>query len=171
MVHGLWFIEKSFFELWFFYLMLKDRNHLGDDFRFQWYFALSKVCIRHNTYIYIYSCCIFLCLPFSISRWWALILYYFNLACIAHEYFHAENFVKISHICSLNTRNNAIYLHFNKTPKLVSSYKKPSIAATMIWNTLPVEIRMIKGKSNLRPNLRNITSNMYKKLSWSELIN
>ena len=88
-------------------------------------------------------------------------LYYFNLACIAHEYFHvgdlseavAENFVKKSHICSLNTRNNAIDLHY-KTPKLVSSYKKPSIAATMIWNTLPVEIRIIPGKTKFKTKLK-----------------
>ena len=89
-------------------------------------------------------------------------LYYHNLASIAHDYFYdrdlpekiAENFTKKSEInLSSETRNSQIDLYY-KTPKLVSSYRKPSIASTMLWNTIPSEIRKISSKKKFRSKLK-----------------
>ena len=95
-------------------------------------------------------------------------LYYFNLACIAHNFFYdkdlpekiAENFTKKSDISNVSTRNSQIDLYY-KTPKLVSSYKKPSVASTMIWNSLPTPIRQIPGKNKFKNKLREYFLNKY----------
>ena len=88
-------------------------------------------------------------------------LYYFNLACIAHDFYYnrslpekiSENFIKKSEICNLNTRSNQFDLHF-KTPRLSTTYRKPSVASSMVWNLLPVELRKISGKNSFKTKLK-----------------
>ena len=96
-------------------------------------------------------------------------LYYHNLACIAHDYFYdrylpdkiAENFMKKSEISSShNTRNSQIDLYYT-VPKLISSYKKPSIASSIIWNSLPTEIRLIPGKNRFKNELKEYFLSKY----------
>ena len=47
---------------------------------------------------------------------------------------------------------------YYKTPKLVFTLRKPSIAATNVWNSLPLIIRQLKSKLNFNPSSKNFTS-------------
>ena len=77
-------------------------------------------------------------------------LYYYNLAIIAHQYFHTNSlpdklnakFTKKSAITDVRTRNNDLELYYN-APRLVSTFRKPTIAAAAYWNTIPSKIRII----------------------------
>ena len=99
-------------------------------------------------------------------------LYCFNLASLAHEFYYeknlpdkiAENFTKTSDISSRNTRNCEYSLYY-KTPKLVSTLRKPSIAATNVWNSLPLNIRQLKSKLNFKSKLKEFYLEKYKKPS------
>ena len=99
-------------------------------------------------------------------------LYCFNLASLAHEFYYeknlpdkiAENFTKTSDISSRNTRNCEYSLYY-KTPKLVSTLRKPSIAATNVWNSLPLNIRQLKSKLNFKSKLKEFYLEKYNKPS------
>ena len=75
-------------------------------------------------------------------------IYYYNLAILAHNYFYgnnmpeklAEKFTKKSEITDMTTRQVNLDMYY-KLPRLISTFKKPSIASLALWNILPAEIR------------------------------
>ena len=95
-------------------------------------------------------------------------LYYFNLACIAHEFFHktnlpekvSEKFCKTSDVSMAQTRGSKFDLYY-RAPRLSSTFRKPSIAASMMWNSLPDELRKIKGTKYFKMQLKRYFINKY----------
>ena len=95
-------------------------------------------------------------------------LYYFNLACLAFEFFHdkklpekiADNFTRSSDVSVVETRGSKIDLYC-KTPRLTSTFKKPSVAASLVWNSLPAQIRQIKSKNNFKTKLKTYFLDKY----------
>ena len=89
-------------------------------------------------------------------------LYYYHLALICHDYFYSINFPdKISQSFTLkenvscrSTRSNELELYYT-SPRLHSTYKKPTLAAAMLWNMLPLEIRKYKIKQTFKFHLKN----------------
>ena len=95
-------------------------------------------------------------------------LYYYNLAIMAHEYFHAnslpvkinEKFTKKTDITEVRTRYNEFELYYN-TPRLASTFRKPSVAAAAYWNTIPIELRIIKKLKRFKKELKVYMINKY----------
>ncbi len=88
-------------------------------------------------------------------------LYYYNLALMTHDYYHfnmlpvklAEKYVKKNEITDVATRNNELELYY-PTPRLSSTFRKPSVASASIWNLLPQEIKAITNKTNFKLKLK-----------------
>ena len=89
-------------------------------------------------------------------------LFYFNLAALAHDYYHSDslpeklssNLVKKRDITSAITRNNEFELSYSK-PRLTSTFKKPSISISIVWNSIPTDIRMVKSKSSFKNKIKD----------------
>ena len=87
---------------------------------------------------------------------------------MAHEYFHAnslpdkinEKFTKKTDITEVRTRYNEFELYYN-TPRLVSTFRKPSVAAAAYWNTIPIELRIIKKLKRFKKELKVYMINKY----------
>ena len=75
-------------------------------------------------------------------------LYYYNLAILAHDYFYSKNFPrslteKFDNIRSKSlheTRGRDRILNY-QVPNLHNTYRKPTTACSMLWNSLPLEIK------------------------------
>ena len=88
-------------------------------------------------------------------------LYYYNLAIMAHDYFHSnvlpeklsEKYTKKSDVTEVVTRCNEFELYY-PTPRLSSTVRKPSVASSAVWNILPLEIRSVKSKNTFKAKLR-----------------
>ena len=88
-------------------------------------------------------------------------LYYYHLALLCHDYFYeknfpekiASNFTLKEEVSNRNTRSNELDLYYT-APRLNSTYKKPTLAAAMLWNKLPLEIRKIKGKKAYKEKIK-----------------
>ncbi len=95
-------------------------------------------------------------------------LYYYNLATLSHDYFHsnvlpdklAEKYVKKCEITNVVTRNNETELYY-PTPRLSSTFRKPSVASAAIWNSLPQEIRTISNRNSFKVKLRQYLIDKY----------
>ena len=90
-------------------------------------------------------------------------LYYYNLALLAFEYFNDELPEKIEDLYiskTQNSRNRVPNLTYD-VPRLKKTYKKPSIASSIMWNKLPYKIKEIKNKSTFKENLKNYFINQY----------
>ena len=86
-------------------------------------------------------------------------LYFYNLAILAHDYFNNVNFPTKLHenftSHATNTDRQTRSLHYNLSydkPRTLKTYRKPTIASTMFWNSLPTEIKSIKPKSTFKHN-------------------
>ena len=95
-------------------------------------------------------------------------LYYFNLCYLAFDYFYdksfpdkiAENFIKRSDVSSQVTRRTNIDLHCD-TPRLSSTFTKPSAAASLMWNSLPNDLRLLKTKHNFKDKVKKYLLSKY----------
>ncbi len=95
-------------------------------------------------------------------------LYYYNLALMTHDYYHsntlpiklAEKYVKKNEITEKTTRNNELELYY-PTPRLSSTFRKPSVASASVWNLLPQEIKSIRNKNSFKLKLKQYLINKY----------
>ena len=95
-------------------------------------------------------------------------LYYYNLAVLAHDYFHgntlpaklSEKLCKQNDISTKSTRNTTNNLHF-RTPTNVLSERKSSIAISAYWNYLPTEIKSCKSKNTFKKKLKGYLIEAY----------
>ena len=89
-------------------------------------------------------------------------LYYFNLAILAHDYFHgnilptklSDKLCRTSDATSRITRSTNKNLHYS-TPQNTLAARKPSTAISAYWNYLPVEIKSCKSKKTFKNKLKN----------------
>ena len=78
-------------------------------------------------------------------------LYYFNLGVLAYEFFNSEHYpeaIKEKFTPQQHEQynlRNTLNLTYN-VPQLIKSYKKPTIAATLMWNKIPKEIKVLSKK-------------------------
>ena len=90
-------------------------------------------------------------------------LYYFNLAVLAHDYFHSntlptklsEKLCRHSEVTTRITRNTHNNLWFN-TPHNSLAARKPSTAISAYWNFLPSEIKACKSRNVFKSKLKNL---------------
>ena len=75
-------------------------------------------------------------------------LYYYNLCLLAYEYFHNDEYpdairnkFTIHEQDAYNLRNTDHLTY--KVPNLINSYRKPTIAASIMWNKIPCEIKKL----------------------------
>ena len=95
-------------------------------------------------------------------------LYLFNLALLVHDYFNNPNFPETlsetfktqESKSSIETRSLNYNLTYNK-PRTFKSYRKPSIASTMFWNSLPTEIKNTKSKGKFKIKLKQYLIEQY----------
>ena len=95
-------------------------------------------------------------------------LYYYNLAMIVHEYFYGNNlpeklsvnYTRKSEVTNFRTRNNEYELYYN-TPRLVSTFKKPTISSAAFWNTLPNYIKSLYSKYRFKKQLKQYLIDKY----------
>ena len=95
-------------------------------------------------------------------------LYYYNLANIVHEYYYgnnlpeklSKNYTKKSEVTHFKTRNNEFELYYT-TPRLVSTYKKPTISSAAFWNTLPIYIKSLYSKYRFKRQLKEYLIDKY----------
>ena len=88
-------------------------------------------------------------------------LYYYNLAILAHDYFYSNNFPsslteKFDNIRSKSlheTRGRDRILNY-QVPNLHNTYRKPTTACSMLWNSLPLEIKNTSSKSSFKLKLK-----------------
>ncbi len=93
-------------------------------------------------------------------------LYYYNLGILAHTFQYslnlpdkiAEKFVKKKDIVELSTRNNEYELYYN-VPKKDTTFRKPTLASSILWNKLPDEIKAIKSKPLFKDKLKQFLLN------------
>ena len=86
-------------------------------------------------------------------------LYLYNLGILVHDHFYnklfpnaiQENF--LSSLAEHDTRSNNLNLNYKK-PRLVNTYRKPSIAGSMFWKSLPNSIKILKNPSNFKDKLK-----------------
>ena len=88
-------------------------------------------------------------------------LYWFNIGINCYDYFYNKEFpAKLNRkFCKKNDmypRNTRAYKHdlYFKPPKLVGSYKQPSICGSAFWNSLPAEIKDSKSINIFKNGLR-----------------
>ena len=92
-------------------------------------------------------------------------LYYYNLGLLAYEYFHndqypdaiREKFTEPQQK-NYNLRNSDTLTY--KVPNLTNSYKKPSIAASIMWNKIPNEIKKLS-KGKFKYELKKLFTDQY----------
>ena len=86
-------------------------------------------------------------------------LYLYNLGILVHDYFYNKLFPNaihekfVSSMAENDTRSKNLNLNYNK-PRLTNTYRKPSIAGSMFWNSLPNAIKTIKNPSNFKNKLK-----------------
>ena len=89
-------------------------------------------------------------------------LYYFNLAVIAHDYFHgntlptklSDKLCKTRDVSTRVTRSTNNSLHYT-TPLSTIAARKPSTAISAYWNFLPVDIKSCKSKTTFKNKLKS----------------
>ena len=94
-------------------------------------------------------------------------LYYYNLAIHVHNYFNNNTFPaamieKFETLIgeprdSRNLGKNLIY----KVPNLTSTYRKPSIAGSIYWNKLPMDLKKIRSIKKFKDKLKRHLINSY----------
>ena len=88
-------------------------------------------------------------------------LYYYNLGVLVHDYFHKatfpellkEEFDTFRNENSQNTRSMSMNLNY-KVPNYINSYRKPTIAGSMFWNSLPNDLKCISSKNLFKIKLK-----------------
>ena len=86
-------------------------------------------------------------------------LYLYNLGILVHDKFHNKQFPTaiqekfVSSIAEYDNRSKNLTLNYNK-PRLINTYRKPSIAGSMFWNSLPNSIKTLQNPSNFKDKLK-----------------
>ena len=86
-------------------------------------------------------------------------LYLYNLGILVHDKFYNKQFPTaiqekfVSSIAEYDTRSKNLTLNYNK-PRLINTYRKPSIAGSMFWNSLPNSIKTLQNPSNFKDKLK-----------------
>ena len=88
-------------------------------------------------------------------------LYYYNLGILVHDYFYKQTFPEIlrDQFDSFRiekpqvTRSMNLNLNYNK-PNYIKTYRKPTIAGSMFWNSLPNDLKCIKSKNTFKNKLK-----------------
>ncbi len=94
-------------------------------------------------------------------------LYYYNLGVLAHSFYYtdtvpdkiAEKLVKKSTITSVQTKNNEYELYYT-VPRKETTYRKPTLACTLLWNQLPNELKCIKSKTSFKNKYKQYLLNL-----------
>ena len=92
-------------------------------------------------------------------------LYYYNLCILAYDYHNAKVFPEAIHEkfsrqpSNHGLRSNNLNLTYS-LPNLTNTYKKPSIASTIIWNKIPNKIRELP-KSGFKNKLKQFFIEKY----------
>ena len=95
-------------------------------------------------------------------------LYYYNLGILVHDYFNkaqfpellTEQFDKFRTKQVHETRSMNMNLNYN-VPNLINSYRKPTIAGAMFWNSLPNELKCTESKYSFKIKLKNYLLTKY----------
>ncbi len=66
--------------------------------------------------------------------------------------------MKKKEIVELSTRNNEYELYYN-VPKKDTTFRKPILASSILWNKLPDEIKAIKSKPLFKDKLKQFLLN------------
>ena len=86
-------------------------------------------------------------------------LYYYNLSLLAYDYYNNPGFPEIlsekftsqsSNMCSRSHNLNLNYA----VPSMKNTYRKPSIASSIMWNKLPIQIRESNTKNIFKKKLK-----------------
>lgn len=87
-------------------------------------------------------------------------LYLYNLGILVYEYYYNNDSPKLitekfkKQNTPQNTRSNNLNLNYD-VPKYIKSYGKPSIAGSILWNSLPNDIKMIDKKNTFKQKLKS----------------
>ena len=95
-------------------------------------------------------------------------LYLYNLAILTHDYFNNLNFpdtLKDTYSTQKSEKTTQTRsLNYNltyKKPKNYNTYRKPTIASSIYWNSLPIEIKNTKSKSTFKIKLKQYLLQKY----------
>jgi len=88
-------------------------------------------------------------------------LYYYNLGVLVHDYFNKSTFPELlkeqfdtfRSDKPQNTRSSSMNLNY-KVPNYITTYRKPTIAGSMFWNSLPNDIKCIADKKSFKNKLK-----------------
>ena len=95
-------------------------------------------------------------------------LYYYNLGLLVFDYFNKVTFPDLLKEMFDNfrtenprfTRSKNMNLSYN-VPNNISTYRKPSIAGSMFWNSLPNEIKCLESRNTFKLKLKNYLISNY----------
>ena len=88
-------------------------------------------------------------------------LYYYNLCLLCFEYYGTSGspdkihslFTRKDEINQISTRSSNRDFYY-KPPRLLSTYKRPSLAGAAYWNTLPSELKETKSINTFKMKLK-----------------
>ena len=95
-------------------------------------------------------------------------LYYYNIALICFNFLKVEGFpnkltdyfIKKTDINERTTRSNTLDFYY-QSPRLSSTYRKPSLCGAAFWNSLPDDIKNIDSLNKFKDKLRTYLINKY----------
>ena len=95
-------------------------------------------------------------------------LYWYNIGIICYQYFHSTdfpskikgNFAPRNDYMDRSSRSDKNYFVY-KPPKLISTYKKPSIGGSAFWNSLPPQIKDSNSLTFFKDNLKKYFTDNY----------
>ena len=95
-------------------------------------------------------------------------LYYYNLSLLCFDYHNTNGspdkiddfFTKKDEINTKTTRASAHDFYY-KPPRVLSSYRKPSLVGSAFWNALPSELKVIKSKNSFKMKLKKYFIDKY----------
>ena len=95
-------------------------------------------------------------------------LYYYYLGLLCFDYYNNTGFPERmkdlytpkSTVTKKTMKKSELDFYY-KVPNLNNTYKKPSLASAIFWNSLPVEIKSIKSKHNFKCKIKNFLQKNY----------
>ena len=95
-------------------------------------------------------------------------LYYYYLGLLCFDYYNNTGFPERmkdlytpKSIVTKKTMKKSELDFYYKVPNLNNTYKKPSLASAIFWNSLPIEIKSIKTKHNFKCKIKNYLQRNY----------
>ena len=98
-------------------------------------------------------------------------LYYFNLALLAHKFVHHKSDLPTSirdkfklkadvTVLSSRTRTCNLDLYY-ELPNNLGTYRKPTLAAAIYWNKLPIDLKSTESYNSFKKKLKNLLIERY----------